>query len=697
MQEITNQLRELSYNLYWSWSNEFNSIFEEINRDMWKWSSKNPVKFLEAINQEYLFDVIEKKNLRYRIHNLYREYKKYMQDSDTYFGKKFFKPVSPRFSYFSAEYGITKCLKFYSGGLGTLSGDHMKSASDLGIPLIGIGLAYSFGYFRQLITDDNRQTELYEKSDFDKMPMKLVLDEDYRPVKITINLPGRKLYAQIWELSIGRVKLYLLDTLVDENIVEDKRVTDILYGGETDKRILQEILLGIGGMRLIETLGYDIKAFHINEGHSAFLVFERIKNTMNKHGMSFKDAKELCYYSNIFTTHTPVPAGIDIFPKWQMEKYFRAYAEEELHISFEELFAEGDLTRNQAHNDNFNMAYLAINNSNFVNGVSKLHGEIARKMWSLPKNRTQITSITNGIHTKTYLSPNSENLYRWTFGKDWYSDESIWKKISELPSEKLWDMRCANRKMLVKYVREVSIDKIKRLHGTDDEIRDVSNVLDENALTIGFARRFATYKRGTLILSHPERLKKILLDEKYKVQLIFSGKAHPKDEGGKNFISEILRFASENNLKHKIIFIENYDIDVAKHLVSGCDLWLNNPRRPLEASGTSGMKVVANGGLNFSILDGWWIEGYDGKTGWKISSPENENSLNETDVNRFESESLFDTLEKEIIPAFFERDEKGIPNKWIEIMRASIASLAPYFSTQRMVTEYNEMFYTKVR
>lgn len=697
MQEILNQLRELSNNLYWSWNNDFQSIFEEINREYWKWSYKNPVKFLNAINNDYLFDVIEKKNLRTRIHKLYRDYRKYMLGGDTYFEKKYYKTDKPEICYLSAEYGITKCLRLYSGGLGTLSGDHLKSASDLGIPLIGIGLAYLYGYFRQVIEDDNRQSELYEMSDFHMLPMRLVLDEEYRPVKITINLPGRKLYAQIWELNIGRVKLYLLDTFVDENDVDDKRVTDILYGGDLEKRILQEILLGIGGMRVLEQLGLEPKAFHINEGHSAFLTFERIKNTMSRHGISFDEARDMCYYSNIFTTHTPVPAGIDIFPRWLVERYFRTYAEEELKIPFDKLFNEGNLARNNSQSDNFNMANLAINNSNFVNGVSRLHGEIARKMWSLPESRNGITHITNGIHTKTHLSKESEKMYKKNFGSNWYNVTDIWEKISLLPSAELWEIRNKNRANLVNIIRERLNDKLKQKKAAEEKFSEIDNVLDKDALTIGFARRFATYKRGTLVLRDLERLKRILKDEKRKVQIIFSGKAHPHDEGGKNLISEILRFANSNGFNRKIIFVDNYDIDIAKDLVSGCDVWLNNPRRPLEASGTSGMKVVANGGINFSILDGWWLEGYTDETGWKIESPVNDEQLPDDVVNEYESKSLYDTLENVIIPLFYERNENNIPEGWIDKMRGSVKNLAGVFNTERMVKEYHEMFYSKVR
>jgi len=696
MHEILNQLNELSYNLYWTWNNDFRAIFSEINRDYWKWSQKNPVKFLRSIDNNYLFDIIERKNLKDKIHKVYREYREYL-NRDTFFGKGKLDESSPKICYLSAEYGITKCLKFYSGGLGTLSGDHLKSASDLGVPLVGVGLAYSYGYFRQYINAQNRQAELYEKNDFDTLPMSLVLDEDYRPVKISINLPGRKVYAQIWKLNVGRIKLYLLDTLVDENNVEDKRITDILYGGEEEKRILQEILLGIGGMRAIDALGINVKGNHINEGHSAFLIFEKIRVAMKKHNISFKEAQEMCYYSNIFTTHTPVPAGIDIFPKWMIEKYFRGYAENELGISFEQLFEEGDLTRNQANNDHFNMAYLAINNSNFVNGVSKLHGKIARKMWSLPQDRSQIVSITNGVHLKTYLAIESEKLYRKNFGNDWLYKPGVWESISELPNKDIWKMRNKNREILVNYVRERAVDRIRANHESEDKIQDTENLLDKDILTIGFARRFATYKRGTLIFRNIERLKKILANDKMKIQFVFSGKAHPKDEGGKYLISEILRYSETEEFKNKIVFLDNYDIDVAKQLVRGCDVWLNNPRKPLEASGTSGMKVIANGGLNFSILDGWWIEGYTPETGWEIATPENYETMPENEVDNFESESLYNTLENEIIPLFYKRGADGIPAEWVKKIKGSIKNLAGQFNTERMVKEYYEMFYSQVK
>lgn len=695
MNNLLLMLTEVAYNLHWSWNKDTIELFNDINPDYWNWSGHNPVKMLNEINQNYLEFIIEKKNLGARILSIYADHKEYLTRK-TYFEEKYFKPDEPLIAYFSAEYGITECLKTYSGGLGVLSGDHMKSSSDLGIPLIGIGLAYHYGFFTQVINRDGWQTENYELNDFPNLPITLLRDDNYMPVKISVNFPNRTIWAQVWIAQIGKIKLYLLDTFIAENSVDDRRITDILYGGDNEKRICQEIILGIGGIRLIEKLGLNIKAYHLNEGHSAFLCFERIKNYMKSNKASYSQAKEKCYYSNIFTTHTPVPAGIDIFTKELFTKYFKKYAEEEIGVSVDELFREGDLDAGKPDNNQFNMAYLAINNSNFINGVSKLHGEVSNKMWKLPAKRTQIDYITNGVHTPSYVSNYTNILYDKYFSKGWIFDEYIWHKIDKIPDDELWALRILNKYKLINFCRERIKDKWIFLGADKDHLKEAEKILNREALTIGFARRFATYKRGTLIFSDIERLKKIVNNASMPVQFIFSGKAHPKDEGGKNFISQIVAFTRDEDLKNKIVFLDNYDINVARHLVEGCDLWLNNPRRPLEASGTSGMKVIANGGLNFSILDGWWNEGYTPDIGWKINSVTDENmDLNERD--RIEANSLYDVLEKEIIPTFYFRNGKSYPELWVKKIRSSIKNLAGYFSTNRMVREYCEKFYMKVK
>ena len=417
---------------------------------------------------------------------------------------------------------------------------------------------------------------------------------------------------------------------------------------------------------------------------------------MKQNNVSYDEAKNKCFYSNIFTTHTPVPAGIDIFSKDLFSKYFKSYAENELGVNLDKMFSEGDLHRGEANNNQFNMAYLAINNSNFINGVSKLHGEVSRKMWMLSESRSQIDHITNGVHSPSYISKFTNNLYTKHFSENWIYDETIWQKIDEVSNEEIWKMRILNKYKLINFCRGRIKDKWIFLGAEKGKLSEIENILNPDVLTIGFARRFATYKRGTLIFRDMNRLKTIVKNSKMPVQFIFSGKAHPKDEGGKNFISEIISYTRDEDLKNKIVFIDNYDINVARHLVEGCDLWLNNPRRPQEASGTSGMKIIANGGLNFSILDGWWDEGYSESNGWKIQTIEDESiPLEQRDM--LESNSLYDTLEKEIIPLFYLRNSNGIPEAWVKKIKSSIKNLAGYFNTNRMVREYCEKFYMKVK
>jgi len=695
MQNLLLILQEIAHNLQWSWNKEAVELFHEINPDFWNWSGHNPVKVLNELNRNYLEFIIEKKNLGSKILNIHSNLKTY-QTRKTYFEEKYFKTDKPIIAYFSAEYGITECLKTYSGGLGVLSGDHLKSSSDLGLPLVGIGLAYHYGFFTQMINPEGWQTENYELNEFQNLPISLLRDENYQPVKISVNFPNRSIWVQVWVANVGRVKLYLLDTFIAENTVDDRRITDILYGGDNEKRICQEIVLGIGGVRLLTKLGYDIKAFHLNEGHSAFLCFERIKNYMKTNNVSYDEAKSKCFNSNIFTTHTPVPAGIDIFTKELFVKYFNDYAQNEIGVPVDKLFLEGDLNAGDADNNRFNMAYLAINNSNFINGVSKLHGEVSRKMWMLPSTRSQIDYITNGVHTPSYVSKFTNNLYTSHFSDNWLYDESIWSKIDGISDKEIWTLRLLNKYKLINFCRSRIKDKWIFLRTDKEKLKEIENILNPDALTIGFARRFATYKRGTLIFRDLDRLKRIIKNNSMPVQFIFSGKAHPKDEGGKNLISEIISYTRDEDLKNKVVFIDNYDINVARHLVEGCDLWLNNPRRPQEASGTSGMKVIANGGLNFSILDGWWNEGYSEKNGWKIDTISDENiPLEQRDL--FEANDLYDTLEKKIIPAFYKRNDEGLPEEWIKKIKFSIKSLAGYFSTNRMVKEYCEKFYMKVK
>ncbi|MCB0723674.1 MAG: alpha-glucan family phosphorylase [Ignavibacteriae bacterium] len=686
------KLTELSYNLYWSWNNDFYTLFDEIDHDKWEWSTHNPVKFLNEFNTDLLLNIIYKKSLENKIDELYEKYHQYMVD-ETYFSKKYFKSHDPIIAYFSAEYGITECLKFYSGGLGVLSGDHMKSSSDLGIPLVGVGLAYANGYFAQLLDEEGRQVEIFEDNIFENLPMYQLRDDFNNPIIIELGFPGRSVYVKTWVVNVGRTKLYLLDTNHELNEKSDKHITDILYGGDNEKRIEQEIVLGIGGVRILKRLGYDIKAFHLNEGHSAFLCVERIKNYMESRKVDFAAAKAECFKSNIFTTHTPVPAGFDIFSRDLIDKYFKKYVEYSLGISVDTFMEEGALP-GKANGHEFNMAHLAINNSSRVNGVSKLHGEVSRKMWDLPPDRNQITNITNGIHTLTFLSKNFYGLFEELFGKDWHNNEEVWNSIEIVPNELIWSTRENSRKDLIKYIRtKLKLDGIMKGFKAED---DYSGILDPEALTLGFARRFATYKRGNLIFKDIDRLRRIVGNSKMPIQFVFSGKAHPKDEEGKNLIEQIVVNSKDEVLKNKVVFLENYNLDVAKHLVRGCDVWLNNPRRPMEASGTSGMKVIPNGGLNFSILDGWWNEAYRPDCGWMIDSADNYSQLPDAERDEIELNSLFDTLEGEIIPLFYDRNTNNIPEKWVNKIKNSIKYLAGVYNTNRMVREYTEELYMKV-
>jgi starch phosphorylase len=688
MTDVINKLNELSYNLFWTWNNEFFALFEDVDKPFWDWTGHNPVKFLEKIDTDYLINIIEKKNLAGRVDRIFDSYKNYMSSRND---------APPKIAYFSAEYGLTECLRFYSGGLGILSGDHMKSSSDINLPLVGIGLAYQFGYMLQKINSEGRQQEIYLRNEFERLPLQAMNDDEGNKLKIKVRYPNGEVTAQVWKIRIGRIDLLLLDTNTEENTDEYKSITNILYGGDNEKRIQQEIMLGIGGVRLLKKLNYDIKAFHLNEGHSAFLCFEKIRYMMKDEGIDLKTAKERCYNTNLFTTHTPVPAGIDIFTRELMEKYFKSYAEDEMNITFDELFAEGGLNYGTGTSEVFNMAHLAIKNSTYINGVSRLHGEVASKMWMLPAGRNPITYVTNGIHTLSYLSINNEHLYKKYLGEDWAAGEFVWDKISIIPDKEIWKVRNENRKRLVKFIRQNIEDNLKSRTNISEVIKSVKRILNPQVLTIGFARRFATYKRANLIFRDLERLKKILLNEEMPVQLIFSGKAHPLDEPGKEFISNITSLAKGRELFNKVIFIENYDIEIAKMLVSGCDVWLNNPRKPLEASGTSGMKIIANGGLNLSIPDGWWDEAYTPETGWKIESASDTiGELTTEEQDKFEAESLYSILENEVIPMFYRRNEADIPAEWIKKIKASMKIHAGYFNTERMVKEYSEKFYDKI-
>ncbi|MDQ3119252.1 MAG: alpha-glucan family phosphorylase, partial [Verrucomicrobiota bacterium] len=626
------------------------------------------------------------------VHEVYR---KYLARPDTYgktgAGAAIKKPIA----YFSAEFGFHESIPNYSGGLGILAGDHCKSASDLNLNFVAIGLLYRHGYFKQQIDKDGIQEAVSLNQNFHHLPIREVRRNDAR-VLVSVHILNREVYAKIWELHVGRINLYLLDTDVAENSPEDRLITAELYGGDLEMRMRQEMVLGIGGVRALGLLGIDAQVFHMNEGHSAFLALERIRLLRNGKNLDFYAALQVVAAANVFTTHTPVPAGNDAFPREMMRRYFGDFVKD-LGLPFDELFSFGQ-TRVNA-DDPFSMTILALRASRHANGVSALHGDVSRGLWKdvwsgVPVQEVPIRSITNGIHTKTWMAPEFSALYTKYMG-DWeerLTDPEFWRGVIDIPDAQLWETHQKLKLRLVEFVRERMRVRAARVGESPEAIRKINQVLDPEILTIGFARRFATYKRGALLFSDKERLARLLNDATRPVQFIFAGKSHPRDDGGKALIQQVYKFSRESGLENRIVFVEDYDTYIARRLVQGVDLWLNNPLRPLEASGTSGMKLPPNGGLNLSVLDGWWCEGYNGKNGWAIGA-EIEHGTTEFQ-NGVDTTSLYQLLENQIVPLYYAKPDGKLPLAWLQLMRESIRSVTPVFNTHRMVKEYTEQLYT---
>ena len=620
-----------------------------------------------------------------------------MNDENTWFDNNKTNNFNYLIAYFSAEYGLHEILPTYSGGLGILAGDHCKSASDLGLPFTAVGLLYKHGYFIQHINQDGSQKAKFINYDVSNIPVKVKKDNNGNAIIISIDFPGRTVFAKVWEVIIGRVNLYLLDTDIPQNMPEDRAITSVLYGGNQELRISQEIILGIGGIRMLYALGLNPTVFHMNEGHSAFCALELIRNYIQKNSMSFDEAKEIVTASTIFTTHTPVPAGSDRFPLDLIDKYFYEFYTS-LKISREKFINLGRL-ENGKESDVFNMTILAIKMSGKINGVSKLHGIVSRNIFNeiwpyLQEDEVPIGHITNGIHTVSWLNPLYIDLFNKYLGDNWINNVSninIWEKVDDIPNAELWEAHIINKRNMFAFLKErLKEEKIRNKCGRN-EIRKLDSILNPNALIISFARRFATYKRATLIFKDLERLKNIINTSGKPIQIIFAGKAHPADYPGQDLIKYIHDISHQEGFKGKIIFVENYDMELSKYLISGSDVWLNNPQKPLEASGTSGQKAAINGVINLSVLDGWWAEGYTGNNGWAIG--DDECCYNDEFQDNIDADSLYDILENEIIPLFFNRNNNDIPDKWIEIMKNSIKSCAPVFSTMRMVQEYAQKYY----
>ncbi len=693
--EELNGLIRMAYNVRWSWWGEERELFRRLGGPLWESTSHNPVAILGQMDQDRLREVVKDPGFMAQYRRVYSEWQEYLAKG-AWWSSNYGEDRTPRVAYFCAEFGLTECIPIYSGGLGVLAGDHLKSASDLGVPLVAIGLLYQQGYFRQRLNADGWQLELYPRNDFHNMPVMPVM-RDGKNVVIDIDFPGRKVHVRVWSVQVGRITLYLLDTNVPENTPEDRQFTAQLYGGDQEMRICQEIILGIGGVRALTALGIEPEVFHMNEGHSAFLGLERIRMLMQTKQASFRTAQEAVIASSVFTTHTPVPAGNDAFEAWLIDRYFGQYWGQ-LGLNREQFLGLGRQDPANAE-EPMSLTVLALHMSSSRNGVSKLHGQVSRKLWSgvwpgLPIEEVPIKSVTNGVHTPTWISFDLANLYDRYLGPEWQeksTDERTWAGINQIPDIELWRMHERRRERLVSFARARLREQFTRRGASASELAGAEEVLDPEALTIGFARRFATYKRANLLLQDLQRLSRLLGDTKRPVQIIFAGKAHPRDNPGKDLIRQIVHICRKPEFRRNLVFIEDYDLNVARYLVQGVDVWLNTPLRPMEASGTSGMKAAANGVLNVSVLDGWWAEGYESDAGWAIGSGETYEDLDYQNV--VESQALYDLLEKEVVPKFYDRSADGLPRQWTTKMKGSMRLLTPVFNTNRMVREYCQTFY----
>jgi len=691
------KLSEISNNLWWSWNTEFLRLFQKIDKDLWEESEKNPVKFLKRVSQEKLDNASKNAMFLKEYDKLVDNFENYMKSKNTWFSNKYPENKNDLIAYFSAEYGLDQTIPIYSGGLGILSGDHLKSASDLGIPLVAVGLLYKNGYFHQKINGYGGQETEYNNIDLYDLPINAVKDQNGEDLIIYVKFPKRRLYLKVWQINVGRVKLYLLDSDIEKNNEEDRDVTLRLYGGDQEMRIRQEIVLGMAGVNLLRTLGLKPTVYHMNEGHSAFLTLEIIKNTIKEKQVSFDVAKDIASSKTVFTTHTPVPAGNDIFPLDLVEKYFKDFWPR-LGISKEEFLKLG-MKPTQDLEPGFNMGILALKIAGKKNGVSKLHGAVSRELFGevwpeIAANESPITYVTNGIHTCSWLSPRLKELYNKYLIPYWQDNihlDKTWEKVKDIPDQELWEAHMQRKEKLLNLVKDSTVNRLRRSGYGYEKINDIVSKINPNALTIGFARRFATYKRATLIFRDLERITQILNNQERPVQIIFAGKAHPADKEGQDLIKYIHEVSMMPQFKGKIFLLENYNIAMSRYLVSGVDVWLNNPRRPMEASGTSGQKASVNGVINFSVLDGWWAEGYNQYNGWTIGTNAEFDSYEAQD--NADSESLYRTLESKIVPMYYNKDKDGMSSKWIETMKNSIISTGGKYSTARMLVDYTNNLY----
>ena len=697
-----NRLDEMANNLWWSWNTEYLRLLKKMDRDLWENVQKNPVKFLKRVTQEKLEKAANDNSFVKEYEKILKNYEDYMNSKDTWFNKKYPENKNDLIAYFSAEYGLDETIPIYSGGLGILSGDHLKSASDLGIPLVGVGLLYKQGYFNQKIESYGIQKSEYNSLELEDMPILPVKNSENQDLLINVKFEKRDVYLKVWKINVGRVSLYLMDSDIEQNAPEDREVTLKLYGGDQDMRIRQEIVLGMAGTKLLKELGLNPTIYHMNEGHSAFLILELMKNTIEEKQVSFEIAKDIVGSKTVFTTHTPVPAGNDIFPIALMEKYFKDFWPS-LTIEKEEFLKLG-MKPTDVLEPGFNMGIFALKIAGKKNGVSKLHGEVSRELFgdvwpNIAANESPITYVTNGIHTCSWLAQNLKELYNkyltsptTPYWQDKIYLDETWKKIKNIPNNELWNAHLERKEKLIEHIRENTTNRLRRAGVSYEEIKEITNSISSNDLIIGFARRFATYKRATLIFNDLERITEILNDKERPVKLVFAGKAHPADKEGHDLIKYIHQVSMMPQFKGKIFLLENYNIAMSRYLISGVDVWLNNPRRPMEASGTSGQKASVNGVINFSVLDGWWAEGYDQTNGWIIGTEAEYNTYSEQDIA--DSSSIYKTLETKIIPTFFNKTgENNYSEEWMEIMKQSILTTGGKYSTARMLVDYTNNLY----
>ncbi len=689
------RLTELAYNLWWSWNPQAQTLYEELDPELWRQVNHNPVKFLRQVSQRRLDLAAGDPAYVTRYAAVMAQFDTYMHPDRTWWEAAYPELRDQCVAYFSAEFGLHEALPIYSGGLGVLAGDHCKEASDLGLPFVGVGFLYPQGYFTQRIDADGRQQAIYEKLDFSEAPATPACGADGKEIFVSVDLPGRTVFAKVWRIQVGRVPVFLMDTDVEQNAQEDRELAARLYGGNQEIRISQEVVLGIGGVRTLRALGYEPTVWHMNEGHAAFLQLERVREYIVG-GLDLQAALWAARSDALFTTHTPVPAGNDSFPFPLIDRFFGDYWDD-LHLDRDQFLALGRF--DYSWGAQFSMTVLALRTAGRANGVSDLHGAVSRRLWQglypgLPVAEVPIGHVTNGIHTDSWLHPELASLYGRYLGPNWRAridDPATWTAIAQIPDAELWGQHLRAKSEMIALARERLVGQCVRVKAPMADLKANREAFERDVLTIGFARRFATYKRAALIFKDQERLKRILNDPDRPLQIIFAGKAHPADEPGKALIQFIYEMSRQPGFAGKILFVEGYDINLARHMVAGCDLWLNTPRRPLEASGTSGQKAGLNGAVNFSVLDGWWAEGYAGGNGWAIG--EAHEYLDEATQDEVDANSFYRQLEEEIVPLYYDRDQNGIPVGWLARMRTSIATVAPKFSLARMLKDYVNHYY----